>query len=102
MRRIFIYSCLLALFSCLDEQRVDPAKPSSFVRYINGGNQDWAQSIAKTADGGYIILANTVNPSVTPSDQNDVPNKIKLVKTTSYGSVEWSKVLPNGKPDTGV
>lgn len=85
---------LLLLISCLDEQKVEPATPSTYVRYINGGQHETAKAMEKTSDGGYIILANTSieNPS-TPVIQNTI--RIKLVKVNAYGSVEWSAILPS-------
>lgn len=93
MRKLFGLCALLSLGSCLDEQRVEPAKPSTFVRYINGGMHDTAKAMEKTSDGGYIILANTsVLAPTVPISQNTI--RIKLVKVNAYGTVEWSQILP--------
>jgi hypothetical protein len=77
----------LLIFSC-KESSVHIAKPSTFVRYINGGNNDQSIGIIETADKGFMILANTslkVGNSGTFS-------KIKLVKTDAYGNVIFQKL----------
>lgn len=91
MRKFLGCCSILLLVSCLDETRVDPATPSTFVRYINGGNHDYAMALEKTSDKGFIILANS---QLKISDKNKVSDKIKLVKVNAYGSVLWSKVYP--------
>jgi hypothetical protein len=76
---------MISLASCLDETKVDPATPATFVRYINGGNADEPKALEKTKDGGYIILANTIDPA---------GYRIKLVKVDQYGTVLWTSLLP--------
>lgn len=93
MRKLLYWCALLPLVSCMDEQRVDPATPSTFVRYINGGNPDVARDLRKTTDGGYIILANTT-ASILVSGTTVLVSKIKLIKTDAYGSVLWTKFYP--------
>src|SRR5689334_2902134 len=93
MRTLIVCSLLMAtLVSCLDEQRAEPAKPSTFVRYINGGNPDVAKALEKTSDGGYIILANTTG---IVSDTAAAIDRIKLVKVDQYGTVLWSRIYPS-------
>jgi hypothetical protein len=95
--RNFLGYCLITvtLSSCLDETRVDPATPSTFVRYINAGNADEPKALEKTLDGGYVILANTLWP-----DGESVIERIKLVKVDQYGSVQWTRILPSAAVDT--
>jgi hypothetical protein len=89
----FLGYCLatITLASCLDEAKVDPAKPATFVRYINGGNADEPKALekAKDGDGGYIVLANTRWP-----DGAAFIDRIKLVKVDLFGTVIWTKILP--------
>jgi hypothetical protein len=97
--RHFLGYCLitLTLASCLDETRVDPATPSTFVRYINAGNADEPKALEKTHDGGYIILANTRWPI-----GDFLIDRIKLVKVDQYGSVLWTRILPANPDDNGT
>lgn len=98
MRKFLGCCSLFLLGSCLDETRVDPATPSTYVRYINGGIHDYAKAMEKTSDGGYIILANTSQQLLT-SNQAQNTIRIKLIKVNAYGSVQWSLILPAGADD---
>lgn len=89
MKRIFYLSIFVLLSSCLSEKNADPGKPTTFVRYFNGGNNDFAKVAEETSDKGIIILGNTKINTETLST-----NKIKLVKTDEYGNVVWQKVYP--------
>jgi hypothetical protein len=88
MKRFFGFGLIVCLLAaCFDEQRVDPARPATFVRYINGGFPDSARALEKTPDGGYVILANTFPSENTP--------RIKVVKADQYGTVLWTKIIPD-------
>jgi hypothetical protein len=104
MRSVTI-SCLIALclLGCLNEERIDPAKASTFVRYINGGYDDDPKALVKARDGGYVILANTLAFPNYSDDSTFTMDRIKLVKVDKYGTVEWTKILPDGrgKDDVG-
>jgi hypothetical protein len=99
--RAVIISCLIALSlaACLNENRIEPAKPGSFVRYINGGYDDEPKALARASDGGYVILANTLDYPTT--DPNASMDRVKLVKVDKYGTVEWTRILPEN-PGTDV
>jgi hypothetical protein len=98
MRKFLGCCSIFLLASCLNETRVDPAQPETFVRYINGGNHDRARALEMTSDGGYIILANS-ELKVTATQL--LTEKIKLVKVNAYGSVLWSRLIPENS-DAGV
>lgn len=87
MRKFFSFFLIILFFaSCLSEDGTTPAKPATFVRYYSGGYGDQAVGFEKTADNGFIILANT-----TPGDRK----KIKLIKTDDTGAPLWQKVYPD-------
>jgi len=79
---------LLLFLICCKESGVQLAKPSTFVRYFNGGFPDQAQAIIETTDKGFLILANT-----QPTSANN-HYRIKLIKTDSYGNEVWQMVYP--------
>ncbi len=91
MKRIFYLSLTILLSSCLTEKNADPGKPTTFVRYFNGGNNDTAQLAEETSDGGIIILGTTeiANEDATKR------YKIKLIKTDEYGNLQWQNVYPS-------
>jgi|GEM_PF-828317 len=82
MRKIFTFLFLVFIFLSCKESGVKLAKPSTFVRYFNGGFPDEAKDIIKTFDGGYLLLAN----STTNTTLSNTYYKIKLIKTDAYGN----------------
>lgn len=88
MKRFFYLAVLVLLSSCLNEKNAEPGKPGTFVRYFNGGNNDYAQVAEETADGGIILLGTTKIAAVADS------SKIKLVKTDRYGTTLSQLVYP--------
>src|SRR4249920_845525 len=91
MRKIFIAVAFLSLGSCLNESVTSPSEESTFVRYFNGGNNDAAQAMEVTPDGGFIILATT---TVKKTDADKPKNKIKLIRTDKYGNQVWQSLFP--------
>lgn len=94
MKKILPGLFLLLCLSC-NEKGVQLAKPSTFVRYFNGGTPDVAQSIIKTKStttqgtvDGYLILAN----SQTALTSNYY--RIKLIRVDEYGNEIWPSLLP--------
>ena len=91
MKKLLYLSSIVALLaSCLTEKNADPGKPSTFVRYFNGGNNDFAKLAEETSDKGIIILGTT---EITNEDLTKRYN-IKLVKTDEYGNVIWQNLYP--------
>ena len=90
MKKILYLSVFALLSSCLTEKNADPGKPTTFVRYFNGGNSDEAQVAEETSDKGVIILGTTTitNPDLTKK------YRIKLIKTDEYGNFENQAVYP--------
>ena len=88
MKRFLYFAVLAFLSSCLNEKNAEPGKPSTFVRYFNGGNNDYASVAEETSDGGIILLGTTRIASVNDS------SKIKLIKTDRYGNTLSQLVYP--------
>ena len=93
MKRILHLSFIILLSSCLSEKDADIGKPSTFVRYINGGNNDRAQVAEETLDKDGIIILGTTK-IISPTEQLKDSVKIKLVKTDNYGNTLFQKVYP--------
>ncbi len=91
MRKLFIFCLLVSLASCLDESGVDPGSSSTFVRYFNGGNNDIAEDLALSEDGGFAILGTT---SIKKTDADTLFTKIKLIKTDEKGNPIWQQLYP--------
>ena len=84
--RILYFLPFLLMASCFSEEKVDIGSSDTFIRYFNGGYNDYPVSIAKTTDAGYIILSNMA--------LNDGRFKIKLIKTDHQGNTVWTHVYP--------
>ena len=96
MKKILYLSVFALLFSCLTEKNADPGKPLTFVRYFNGGNNDFAQVAEETlikgvGDKGVIILATT---EITDPATLAKKYRIKLIKTDEYGNSMLQGVYP--------
>lgn len=84
-----LFALFLVLFFSCKENGVQLGKPSTFVRYFNGGFPDKAEAIIETSDKGFLILANS-QTCATCTDY-----RIKLVKTDAYGNQVWQKLFPD-------
>ncbi len=81
---------LIFLLACGAEKGVELAKPSTFVRYYNGGYNDEAKSIKQTPDGGFIILSNGAK-----NEAGQFINRFgaKVIKIDVYGNPVWQSVF---------
>ena len=93
MKRILYYLSIVAfLSSCLSEKNADPGKPNTFVRYFNGGNNDFALVAEETSDKGIIILGTT---EITDPATLAKKYRIKLIKTDEYGNLVQQNLYPS-------
>lgn len=90
MKRILPAALLLICFSCLTEESADVGKGSTFLRYYNGGFDDFAESFEVVNDG-FIILATT---QITNNNVTVQRSKIKLIRTDRYGNIVWQTLYP--------
>jgi hypothetical protein len=81
---------LIFLLACGSEKGVELAKPSTFVRYYNGGYNDEAKLIKQTPDGGFIILSNGAKDG-TGQFLNEFGAKV--IKIDAYGNPIWQSVF---------
>jgi hypothetical protein len=81
---------LIFLLACGSEKGIELAKPSTFVRYYNGGYNDEAKLIKETPDGGFIILSNGAKDG-TGQFLNEFGAKV--IKIDVYGNPVWQSVF---------
>jgi hypothetical protein len=96
---LFVVLVAVIFHSCTSENGIPLGKPSTFIRYFNGGNPDQAAAIIETQDKGFMILANT---QVTINNVSTY--KIKLIKTDAYGNQVSQHFFPSvssGKSQRG-
>jgi hypothetical protein len=93
MRKILLLIFYIAITSsCLDEQDATTASPATFVRFFNGGGNDFAIKALESADNSIMILANSRYSLVEISSE---VQKIKLIKTDAFGNSLWTKFYPD-------
>lgn len=92
--------CLL--FNCSDD---DPSSfPNNFevvVETLGGSNNDSAQSVTATVDGGYIILGYTQSNDGDVTDKQDTSFDFWVIKYSSQNTVEWQKTYGGSGDDRG-
>jgi len=92
--------CLL--FNCSDD---DPSSfPNNFevvVETLGGSNNDSAQSVTATVDGGYIILGYTQSNNGDLTDKQDTSFDFWVIKYSSQNTVEWQKTYGGSGDDRG-
>ncbi|MBK7969764.1 MAG: hypothetical protein IPK08_12930 [Bacteroidetes bacterium] len=84
---------LFALFFVLIST-VSFAQEIEWQNTIGGSGNDWLNSIAKTADGGYI-LGGTSRSNIS-GDKTENSNGIEdywIVKTDSIGNIKWQNTI---------
>ncbi|MFS4482549.1 hypothetical protein ACKGJY_06000 [Hyunsoonleella sp. 2307UL5-6] len=109
--RVFYKTCVLLVlcvifFKCSKSDdtisAVSTVKTIDFVKTLGGSQNESAQSITKTTDGGYAILGHT------QSIDGDVENKTTtsfdfwLLKFNSNNTLEWQTTYGGSDDDRGL
>ncbi len=87
--------------------KLDSAGNVLWERAYGGNQQDWANSIMPTSDGGYIVAGstNSVDGDVTgyhpPKNLNQAPSDYWIIKIDSVGNLQWEKTLGGSGTDAG-
>ncbi len=88
MKGLFtILTLFIIMFSC-KESGVPISKPSTFVRYFNDGNRNFAVDVLETSvkgDKGFLILSY--------SQPSGNIGRINLTKTSANGNTLWEKYI---------
>jgi hypothetical protein len=66
-----------------------PQPDTLWTRVFGGGDDDWAQSVLITPDGGYVLAGTTQSSAMGRAD-------FDLIKTDSTGKSLWSKTFGGG------
>jgi len=90
-----------------DKEYLDESSDAYLIKTDSNGNKVWektfsknkndyADSVDKTSDGGYILAGGTGTISIGTPDLVDV----YLIKTDSNGNKQWDKIFGGAKSDT--
>ncbi|MBA3648664.1 MAG: T9SS type A sorting domain-containing protein [Chitinophagales bacterium] len=70
------------------------AQSSEFAKTIGGTNEDWAQSVVQSPDGGFVLTGITYSRGAGGED-------VFLVKTNAAGDTVWCKTFGGSMDDYG-
>lgn len=111
MRKLLLGFLFLGLIGCSSDdgnENPETLTPSGFlgevdwVKNFGGTNEDTAQSVIRTADGGYAILGYTNSNDGDITDKSSVVNDYWLVKLDAAGNVQWNKTYGGSGDDRGT
>lgn len=101
MRKIFLFFISLITFSCSKTERViEPVLVQKILTY-GGSNNDVAQSVAPTSDGGFIVLGYTQSNDGDIDTKQDESFDFWLLKFDQEASLQWSKTYGGANDDRG-
>jgi pimeloyl-ACP methyl ester carboxylesterase len=93
MLALFVLSFCLAIFGVAMKADAASAPAIEWQKILGGSNDDYAESIQQTSDGGYIIAgySNSSDGDVTGNDGSSWDYWV--VKLNGSGAIEWEKNL---------
>lgn len=74
--------------------KTEPNGSSQWQKTFGGENDDFAQSVQQTSDGGYVIVGHTYSFGAGSSD-------VYLIKTEPNGNSQWEKTFGGSRWDLG-
>lgn len=94
---------LLLLYNCSTEDTADNANQGEtiFVKTLGGSNNDSAQSVVATADGGYAILGFTQSNDEDITDKQNESFDYWVLKYDITDHLEWQKTYGGSLDERG-
>lgn len=90
MKRLLLFLPLLIITACQDEQGAELANEPTFLRFF-GSEYSHTPKLALEDGDGFILLSTIDVPTEV---LGTFQNKIKLIKTDSFGNLQWERVYP--------
>ncbi len=84
---LFLITTLLTMLGCKKELKISESNNPYFQRAFSLGLNQKCYSISQTDDNGFLLIGS--QDGFTFNDQNS----IAIIKTDSYGNLEWSKTI---------
>lgn len=103
---IFLNLVIVLLFSCSDDSLSSDFVMNSkgditSVNTLGGDQNDSAQSVIATNDGGYAILGYTQSNNGTITDKTDTSFDYWILKFNAQNTLEWQKTFGGSGDDRG-
>lgn len=97
----FFYALFVLLFANFFLQiKVYSQSSIQWQKCLGGTEDDWAESIQQTSDGGYIVAGYTnSNDGDVSGNHSQYINDYWVVKLTSTGNIKWQKCLGGNDND---
>ncbi|MCQ6959212.1 hypothetical protein [Mucilaginibacter aquariorum] len=82
--------------------KIDKNGNKIWAKCFGGSNSDEITGIAATEDGGYIFTGSSESSDGDLAGLMLTQSTLWIVKLNSQGVIEWSKVIPNDSPNSGL
>ncbi|WP_317045759.1 hypothetical protein [Hanstruepera ponticola] len=102
--KILIFASMLFLFNCSkddDSQVISPEPNLQLAKTYGGTKNESAQSIAKTNDGGYVILGYSQSNDGDITDKTNESFDYWVLKFDMTHNLQWSKTYGGTGDDRG-
>lgn len=68
-------------------------------RCLGGSDDEYAESVQQTADGGYIVAGRTWSTDGDVAGNHGISQDAWIVKLDSQGAIQWQRCLGGGRED---
>ena len=110
MKSFYTLVIALLLFSCTDDETAGPGNAYQdavflgeidWVKGFGGSDEETAQSVIKTSDGGYAILGYSKSTDGDLAAKSTPVNDYWVLKLDEEGNLLWNKTYGGTKDDRG-
>jgi hypothetical protein len=100
---IYYLALLLLLCNCSTEDSSNNSTQGeiTFIKTLGGSNNDSAQSVVATTDGGYAILGFTQSNDGDITDKQNTSFDYWVIKYDEQDQLQWQKTLGGSLDDRG-
>lgn len=82
--------------------RLDPEGTMLWQRAYGGSNEERANDIRTTSDGGSVFVGSTISTDGDVTGLHGTSNDVWVVKLDANGALEWQRTLGGSGLDMGM
>jgi len=86
-------SLMLLVQSCETSESIEPRFDKFFIKYYGNKGEQYGEDVARTSDGGYIMVGTSDPDRSIIDNENTGDEDIILIKTDSIGNEEWVQII---------